>query len=74
MSSGINLDVFSFPTQKIDNVNTIHLKEFFEKFIEVFEAHTYLSDKYDKYNSKAHEKICNSDLGAGFEQWTIKIT
>lgn len=47
------------------------ISEILWKFINVFEALTYLSDKYDKHNLKTHEKISNSDLGAAFEQQTI---
>lgn len=42
--------------------------------MDVVEALTHLSDRYDKHRLKAHEKISNPDLGAVFEQWAINVT
>lgn len=44
------------------------------KFINVFEALRYLSDKVDKHCLKAHKKITNSDCRAGFVQQAINMT
>lgn len=34
-----------------------------------FEAVRYFSEKYNKYDIKAHEQIKNTNVETGFEQW-----